>query len=231
MKPPFIAIDGPAGAGKSTTARAVARKLGLPYLDTGALYRAVTLAVQKRKISTDTSAIKLLVESLDISFTEGDNGTRVWIDGDEVTDQLRSPEITQLASKICVLPEVRNPLSAWQKKWASRGFGVMEGRDVGTTLMPDAGLKIYMTANADIRAVRRARELGFDENPKAVSDLAKEIAERDHRDSERAESPLRIADDAVIIDTSNLTFEEQVSKIINLATERFDLTVYAKPQS
>ncbi len=228
MKQPLIAIDGPAGAGKSSTARAVARKLGLPYLDTGALYRAVTLAVQKRKISSDQPAINRMLDTIDISFTEGDKGTRVWIDNDEVTEELRSNEVTRLSSKICMIPEVRERLALWQKKWASRGFGVMEGRDVGTVIMPDAGLKIYMTAKPDIRAIRRARELGIDGDAGAVTKLAKEIAERDERDSKRKLAPLSKAEDAVEVDTSDLTFDEQVDRIIALASARFDLTIYGK---
>lgn len=228
IKQPLIAIDGPAGAGKSSTARAVAKKLGLPYLDTGALYRAVTLAVQKKKIANDTPAINRLIETVDISFTEGELGTRVWIDGDEVTDELRSNEVTKLSSKVCMIPEVRERLSKWQKRWASRGFGVMEGRDVGTVILPDAGLKIYMTAKPDIRAIRRAHELGIEDDAGAVANLAKEIAERDERDSNRKLAPLSKAEDAVVVDTSDLTFDEQVDKIIKLAAERFNLTIYGK---
>ncbi|MDP8228576.1 MAG: (d)CMP kinase [Candidatus Electryoneaceae bacterium] len=227
MQLPLIAIDGPAGSGKSTTAKMVAQRLGIPYLDTGALYRSVAWIMRKRGLSADNpTAITWLLDTIEITFTDGESGTRVWIDKEEVTENLRSPEISQLTSVICVLPEIRERMELRQRQWADRGFGVMEGRDAGTVIIPNAGLKIYLTARPDVRAERRAIQLGISDDPKAVSKLAKDIAQRDKRDEKRAESPLCKAIDAVEIDSSDLTFDQQVDQILKLAAERFELKMY-----
>ena len=227
MKPPLIAIDGPAGAGKSSTARALAAKIGVPYLDTGALYRAATYAVIKSGISLDDSqAITHLVHNTEFRFIQSSSGTRIWVDGEEVTEKLRSPQVAKSISSVCEISEVRTNLVAMQRSWAKRHFGVMEGRDIGTVVLPDAGLKIYMIARPEIRAMRRGKELGIADNPTALSKLAKELAERDRRDMERHDSPLRQADDAVPLDTSDMTFDEQVDFIVRLAAERFEIKMY-----
>ncbi len=227
MKLPLIAIDGPAGAGKSSTARAVAEKLGVPYLDTGALYRAATYAVIKSNISLDEKiAITKLIRNTKINFIQSSEGTRIWLNDIEVTQELRTSEIAKSISSVCEISDVRKNLVDMQRSWAKRNFGVMEGRDIGTVVLPDAGLKIYMIARPEIRAIRRGKELGIEDDPVAISALTKQLAERDKRDMERDDSPLRQADDAVQLDTSDLTFDEQVNYIVILAAERFEMKMY-----
>jgi len=227
MKLPLIAIDGPAGAGKSSTARALAAKLGMPYLDTGAIYRAVTYAVIKSGISRDAKqAITNLVRDTKINFIQSTEGTRMWINDIEVTTELRSAEVAKSISSVCEISDVRKNLVDMQRSWAKRNFGVMEGRDIGTVVLPEAGLKIFMIARPEVRAMRRGKDLGISDDPAALSALAKQLAERDRRDMERDDSPLTQANDAVQLDTSDLTFDEQVNFIVRLAAERFDLKLY-----
>ncbi len=227
MNLPLIAIDGPAGVGKSTTARAVALRLGIPFLDTGALYRAVTYAVMKNGISaTDVAAVKRLLEKVKLTIIPGDKEQQVWLDDENVTQFLRSPEVTQKVSEVCEIHEVRIFLVDMQRNWARRGFGVVEGRDIGTVVFPKAGLKIFMTANPDIRAFRRGKDLGISEDSQALSTLSKELARRDKRDSERADSPLRQAADAMLIDTSDMTLDEQINAILRIIGERFSMKLF-----
>jgi cytidylate kinase len=228
MPLPLIAIDGPAGAGKSTTARKVADRLGLPYLDTGALYRAAACAVLQHHIDLkDQVAIARTVDKAVITFAQAERGLKVWVDGGDVTSAIRQPDVNLAVSPVCEVSEVRRKLVAMQRDWAARGFGVLEGRDIGTVVCPEAGLKIYMTAKPEIRAIRRGKELGIDQDPVALGKLTAEIAERDRRDTERADSPLRPADEAVILDTSDMTFTEQVDAIVRIASERFGSKLYA----
>ena len=227
MKSPLIAIDGPAGAGKSSTARAVAEKLGVPYLDTGALYRAATYAVMKSRIGLDEKqAITKLIRNTKINFTQSSAGTRIWLDDVEVTQELRTSEIAKSISSVCEISDVRKNLVDMQRSWAKRNFGVMEGRDIGTVVLPEAGLKIYMIARPEIRAIRRGKDLGIEDDPAALSALAKQLAERDRRDMERDDSPSRQADDAIQLDTSDMTFDEQVNFIVSLAAKTFELKMY-----
>ena len=227
MIPQFIAIDGPAGVGKSTTARAVAKRLGLPYLDTGALYRAASWIAKRRDIDLNNhQVVTRAVENARIVFLEGESATRVWIDGQEITNSLRTPEINQAVSSVCEIPAVRQHLVKLQREWAERGFGIMEGRDIGTVVLPNAGLKLYMTARPEIRAQRRGKEEGISDDPKALAKLAEELRVRDKRDMKRDDSPLRRARNAVLIDNSDITFDEQVTMIIRLASERFGAKLY-----
>ncbi len=224
---PLIAIDGPAGAGKSSTARQVAWRLGLPYLDTGALYRAAAWAALKQRTDVkDFASIARVVDKATITFAQAQRGVKVWVDGEDVTVAIRQPDVNKAVSPVCEVPEVRKKLVAMQRNWAARGFGVMEGRDIGTVVCPDAGLKVFMTARPEIRAMRRGKELGIDQAPQALARLTREIAERDRRDTERADSPLKPATDAVIFDTSDMTFIEQVDAIIRMASERFGTHLY-----
>jgi cytidylate kinase len=191
-----VAIDGPAGAGKSTVARAVARALGFTYLDSGAMYRCVALAADKNP------------EALDIAF----DGDRVLLDGRDVTTEIRTPEVSERASQMAADPRVRQAMVAKQRELMATGDWVAEGRDIGTVVAPEAELKVFLTASPEERARRRAADLGAD-----VQTVLAEQAIRDERDQNRAHSPLVAADDAVEVDTTGLTIDEVVKQIASLA--------------
>lgn len=231
MPLPLIAIDGPAGAGKSSTSRQVAWRLGLPYLDTGAFYRAAAwLAIQAKIDLKDPQTIARAVENASITFAQAQRGLKIWVNGEDVTNAIRLPDVNIAVSPVCEVPNVRRKLVAMQRDWAARGFGVLEGRDIGTVVCPDAGLKVFMTARPEIRALRRGRELGIDNNPEALAKLTREIAERDRRDTERPDSPLKPAPDSVQLDTSDLTFNEQVNAIVRLAAGKLGTRLYGASQ-
>ena len=196
-----VAIDGPAGAGKSSVARAVARELGFTYLDSGAMYRAVALAARRRNVEPAVAAASL---SIDI-------GDRITVDGEDVSEAIRTPEVSAAASVAAADPQVRQALVVQQRRLLSSGDWVAEGRDIGTVVAPDADLKIFLTADPAERARRRARELGA--NPATV--LADQTL-RDQRDATRAASPLAPAPDAVMLDTTHLSLHEVVARITAL---------------
>jgi cytidylate kinase len=198
-----IAIDGPAGAGKSSVARAVARALGFTYLDSGAMYRSVALAALERDAAPAEVAPSLAIEQ-----SEG----RVLLDGRDVTDAIRAPEVSEAASRAAADPAVRRALVALQRRLLGEGDWVAEGRDIGTVVVPEAELKVFLTASAQERARRRAGELGID--PDTV--LA-EQAIRDERDRTREHSPLQPAPGAVVLDTTGLSMEEVVGRVVALA--------------
>jgi cytidylate kinase len=195
----LIAIDGPAGAGKSTVARAVAQALGFTYLDTGAMYRCVALAELRGIEDPVECAIGL--------------GDRITLDGEDVTQDIRSPEVSAHASAVAARPEVRGQLVARQRELIRSGDYVAEGRDIGTVVAPDAELKVFLTASAHERARRRAEQLGLD-----VEDVLREQGERDERDETREHSPLAAARDALRVDTDGLSVDEVVQTIVRLAT-------------
>ncbi|HZM30709.1 MAG TPA: (d)CMP kinase [Acidimicrobiales bacterium] len=202
-----IAIDGPAGSGKSTVARRLAERLGLEYLDTGAMYRAVTFAALRRGIDpADTEPVEKLAKVVDLEVTED----HVRVDGVDATIEIRGPEVTRAVSLVAANPGVREELVRRQREWAGeRGGGVLEGRDIGTVVFPDALLKVYLIARPDVRAERRAAE---------VTDLdyetvAADIARRDALDQGREADPLRRADGALEIDTSDMTVDEIVDAL------------------
>ena len=200
-----IAIDGPAGAGKSTVARAVARELGFTYLDSGAMYRCIALASLRR-----SGAPAELAAHVEIAL-----GARVLLDGEDVTEAIRAPEVSERASMVATQPEVRQAMVAQQRRMMSSGDWVAEGRDIGTVVMPEAELKVFLTADPAERARRRAAELGLD--PAAV--LAEQTI-RDERDRTRADSPLQPADGAVELDTTGLAFDDVVARVVALAAPR-----------
>lgn len=203
-----IAIDGPAGAGKSTVARKVAERVGLPYLDTGAMYRCVALAVSQGSIDTQDSARVGHLASSSIIAIEGD---RALLDGCDVSDLIRTPAISAIVSIIAAQPDVREAMREQQRRWVSEhGGGVVEGRDIGTVVIPDADLKIFLTASPDERAQRRVSQAGGE-----VEQIARNIAERDRIDSTRVDSPLRPAADSVMIDSTGCSIEEVVDKIVD----------------
>lgn len=213
-----IALDGPAGAGKSTIAKQLAAHLDYVYIDTGAMYRAVTLAALELGIDLeDGQRLGELMTSLDIRLTPGENGQRVFIGEREVTESIRSSEVTNNVSFVAKHAQVRSALVEMQRRLAESGGIVMDGRDIGTVVLPDAELKVFMTATVEERASRRHREnvsRGMDSDLEA---LQAEIALRDKRDSEREVSPLRQADDAIYLDTTVMSIDQVVLRLTELA--------------
>lgn len=207
-----IAIDGPAGAGKSTIARALAERLGLEYLDTGAMYRAITYAAMRRGIALDdTAAVGSFAR--DATLEVGEHA--VLVDGMNATDAIRTPEVTAAVSKVAANSEVRAEMRARQQAWAAeRGGGVIEGRDIGSVVFPDAELKLYLTASPRTRAQRRVSETGGD-----VDEIEAAIAARDHHDSSRADSPLTLADGSIVVDTTGSSIEEVLAHIESLMSK------------
>jgi CMP/dCMP kinase len=205
----IIAIDGPAGAGKSTVGRALAKRLGLEYLDTGAMYRAVAHAALRRGIPvTDEENVADLARGLDL--TVGEAG--VIVDGEDATIAIRGREVTEAVSAVAANTPVREELRARQRQWADeRGGGVIEGRDIGSVVFPDATLKLYITASRRTRAERRVGEIGGD-----LDEVEASIAERDRRDMTRLDGPLRPADGAIEVDTTGLTVDEVVEHVVEL---------------
>ncbi|MBN1982860.1 MAG: (d)CMP kinase [Chitinivibrionales bacterium] len=214
----IIAIDGPAGSGKSSTAKAVAQRLGIQHLDTGAMYRCITLKCLREGIShTDLQGLERCVKSAAISFTAAHPDMRVWMDGEDVTESIRSDEVTKKVSDYCAVGVVRQQLVAQQQVIGANNSVVCEGRDIGTVVFPNAELKFYMVASVEERA--RRRQLDFEKMGviKTIEELIKEIKQRDLKDSTRANSPLTKAADAELIDTTNLTLEQQVEYIVDRA--------------
>jgi cytidylate kinase len=214
---PIIAIDGPAGAGKSTTARRLAERLGMRFLDTGALYRAVTLKAWRSGLEpSDEAGVVALAEAARIELVFHGDDMRVLLDGDDVSDEIRGPGVTNAVSVVAALPGVRAAMIPRQREFAADGGVVAEGRDIGTVVFPDADLKVYLDADPAVRAARRARERSDDD----VQKVRSELVERDRRDSSRKVAPLRAADDAVRIDSTDLSLDEVVDAIARLVRER-----------
>lgn len=211
-----VAIDGPAGAGKSTVAKLVAQELHLVYIDTGAMYRAVAWKVLYQKKGVTTAAIEEVAKDIDVRLYYEGGRTRVFVDGKEVTDEIRTPEVSHIVSKVASLALVREKMVELQRKMAESGNVLMDGRDIGTNVLPNASVKIYLTASIEERAKRRAKELLEKGHAVSEADVEKEIAARDKADMEREISPLRQADDAVLLDTTGLSIKEVVSRILSL---------------
>lgn len=207
MTATVIAIDGPAGAGKSTVGRLLARRLGLDYLDTGAMYRAVAFAALHQGVSVvDEAAVGLIAASMDLVVDE----FSVVVDGIDATSDIRGRDVTEAVSAVAANTAVRSELRTRQRRWASRhGGGVIEGRDIGSVVFPDATLKLFITASPRERAERRVREIGGD-----VADVEASISERDRRDMSRADGPLHQAGGAVLVDTTGVTIAEVVERIV-----------------
>lgn len=211
-----VAIDGPAGAGKSTVAKLVAQELHLVYIDTGAMYRAVAWKVLYQKKGVTTAAIEEVAKDIDVRLYYKGGRTRVFVDGKEVTDEIRTLEVSHIVSKVASLALVREKMVELQRKMAESGSVLMDGRDIGTNVLPNASVKIYLTASIEERAKRRAKELLEKGHAVSEADVEKEIAARDKADMEREISPLRQADDAVLLDTTGLSIKEVVSRILSL---------------
>jgi len=207
-----IAIDGPAGAGKSSVARAVAGEIGFTYLDSGAMYRCVALAAQQGKADLDDGeAVGALAEGLEIDF----DGQRVLLDGDDVSEEIRTPEVSAAASQVSVHPRVRAAMVERQRQLIAAGRYVAEGRDIGTVVSPDSPLKVFLTASDDERARRRAAETG-----EPVEQVLEAQRQRDARDTEREHGALRAAEDAIELDTTGFSLDEVVARVVALARER-----------
>jgi cytidylate kinase len=209
-----VTIDGPAGAGKSTTARQLAFRLGYSFLDTGALYRTVALAARRRNVDwADGPGLGALATALEIAFAPSASGNRVLVDGQDVTTDIRDPDISQGASKVSALPQVRDALLGLQQSIGTRGRVVAEGRDTGTVVFPSAFAKFFLTASARERARRRAVELEAQGRQVVFAEVLAELEQRDARDSGRAVAPLKKADDAVEIVTDSMGPDEVVARM------------------
>ena len=212
-----VTIDGPAAAGKSTTARAVAAALGFLYVDTGALYRALALKLLENGLAPEESpALAAFLGSTTVGLAGPPAALRVLLDGVDVADRIRTPEVSEASSRIAALPSVRRRLVEVQRALARHGPVVGEGRDLGTVVFPDAQVKIYLDADLDARARRRARELEARGIPIAADEIREELERRDERDRTRADSPLKAAADAVLLDTSKLTVDQQVERVLDV---------------
>lgn len=223
MRPrrPVVAIDGPTAAGKSTVARGVARRLGLLYVNTGAMYRSVAIAALRRRVDLgDADAVTRLADSIVIELrpaaTGGELGNRVLVDGEDVTEAIRTPEASDGASRVSVIPGVRTAMVARQRAMGADGGVVMEGRDIGTVVFPDADVKVFLKASLEARARRRHAELLARGQVVDLEEVRRTEAERDRRDETRAHSPLRPAEGAVVLDSTTMTADEVVEAVVRL---------------
>lgn len=219
MTKSVIAIDGPAGAGKSTIAKMAAKMLNYIYIDTGAMYRATAWKVlQKYTVPVTTEQINSVLDDIHIELSYDVNGTMlIKVNDTDVSKAIRTPEVTALVSQVAAVPEVREKMVALQRQMAQKGHVLMDGRDISTCVLPNADLKIYLTASADERANRRAKEMCQKGYHVDVKQIKEDIIARDKADSQREISPLRQADDAILLDTTNLTIDEVLQTIIQMA--------------
>ena len=222
MKKHFaVAIDGSSGAGKSTIAKAVAAKLSIVYVDTGALYRTIGLAVRRRDIQMDDAkGILSVLPEIRVELVYRAGSQRVLLDGEDVSDLIRTPEISMYASKVSALPEIRAFLLDLQRNMAREHSVVMDGRDIGTVILPDAEVKIFLTASDEKRAERRWRELVDKGQQVTLTEVLDDMRRRDAQDSARAVAPLRQAEDALLVDTSGLTLEESIAAVLAAIEQR-----------
>ena len=225
MQERSIAIDGPAGAGKSTLARALARELGYLYVDTGAIYRTVALRAREAGADpSDPEQVAPLLEDLDLRMDYGGDGVqRMYLSGRDVTETIRENEISALASQVAALPAVREFLLDFQRKQAREHNVVMDGRDIGTVVLPQAGVKIFLTAAPEARARRRTAELLQRGQDADFDEILREIRQRDEQDENRPVAPLRQAEDAALLDTTNLDLKGSLEALLTLVRERLSL--------
>ncbi|HQB08592.1 MAG TPA: (d)CMP kinase [bacterium] len=220
MKKIRIAIDGPAGAGKSSVSRMVAGSLGYQYVDTGAIYRSLAYAMNDTVKLEDHAGIRQLLDNFDVSFRMKDDVNHIFLNGEDITPFIRTEKVSMLASSVSALPFVREALLEMQKRYARAGGVVMEGRDIGTVIIPDAELKIFLTASPEKRAARRMLELKQKGVEITMENLVEEIKRRDDQDSKRAIAPLKIAVDGVLVDNSDIDLFETAELIVKYARER-----------
>ncbi|RYG44121.1 (d)CMP kinase [bacterium] len=211
---PVIAIDGPAGAGKSTVSRRLAEELGLTYLDTGAMYRTLALKTIEAEIPPeDAVGVERLLGGIEIGFNEGGEAT---LDGESVADAIRTVEVAERASSVSIHPAVRRLMVERQQALVGEGGVVLEGRDATTVIAPNAQVKIYLTASLEERARRRTVDFAAQGKEEAFGNVREQIEQRDHRDITRSESPLKVADDATVVDSANMTIDEVVARIAEI---------------
>ena len=218
-----IAIDGPAGAGKSTIAKAVAEELGFVYIDTGAMYRAIGLGAVRRKVdTTDQKGGEHILNELEVTIRHTDQGQQIFLNGENVSQAIRMPEISVAASQVAVIPAVRLKLVELQRKLAEETDVIMDGRDIGTYVLPNAQLKIFLTASPEARARRRYDELSAKGIETTFDEVFRDMEFRDQNDSSRAFAPLKPAEDSVLVDSTDLTLPEAVARISTLAGQMRD---------
>ena len=213
-----VAIDGPSGAGKSTLAKAAAERLGILYVDTGAIYRTIGLYVQRRGIDPkDTAAVLAALPDIRIGMDHDDDGMqRMLLNGEDVTADIRLPEISMYASAVSAIQGVRDFLMEMQRSLARECSVIMDGRDIGTVVLPDADVKIFLYADVEVRAKRRELELQQRGTPKPYEEVLREMEERDYNDTHRAAAPLRAADDAIMVDTSSMDFDASLALLLDV---------------
>ena len=217
----IIAIDGPAASGKSTAAIGVAKRLGLTYLDTGAMYRAVTFGLIEHNIEFENSnIIESFLERIDIKFSESSSGIMLKLNGRDITREIRSEIVTKNASEVSALKSVRKSMVLIQRKMAEVGDCVLEGRDIGTVVFPNADFKFFLIADEKSRAYRRLEDLKAIGEQSSVEKVMSDLMNRDHKDSTRMHSPLKKSEDAIIIDTSDLGINEVIDKIVNIVNHK-----------
>jgi cytidylate kinase len=216
-----IAVDGPAGAGKSSISKIVAKKLGYLYIDTGAMYRSVTWAVLHNHIDVhNQKAVEALLPELDLTMEASEDSCKVFIAGQDVTDCIRTPQVNNAVSIVASYKGVRQYLVERQRLMAEAGGVILDGRDIGSVVLPDAELKIYLTASVEARAMRRYLEVKGTSNEQTLEDIKDSVMQRDDMDKNRKESPLIQVEDAVLVDSSDMTFDETVEHILHLVQER-----------
>ncbi|MBS5649801.1 (d)CMP kinase [bacterium 210917-DFI.7.65] len=216
-----VAIDGPSGAGKSTLARRVARELHFLYVDTGAIYRSIGWYVLQRGAALDNAElVAALLPDLNVEVRYGEDGLQhMVVNGQDVTDEIRSPEVSAAASQVAAIPAVRAYLLDMQRNLARTHNVIMDGRDIGTVVLPEADCKVFLTASDEARAARRCRELAQRGTPVAYEEVLSDMRRRDEKDRTRAAAPLRQAEDAVVLDTSELDFEDSAQALLRLIRE------------
>lgn len=219
----IIAIDGPAASGKSTTAQFLAEKLGYVYIDTGAMYRACALKAKKMGIDiNDEESIRELLDDIDIRIENHNSKNRIYLDGEDVSEDIRADDISALASAISAIPAVRYKMVELQRKMGEKGGVILDGRDIGTFVFPTAEVKFFLTASPEVRAKRRWLELQQKGINKDFSEVLADLVKRDNNDSQRALAPLKKADDAIEVDTSNMTIEEQTDYLYQIIRSRME---------
>ncbi len=217
----IIAIDGPAASGKSTAAIGVAKRLGIIYIDTGAMYRAVTFGLIDNDIGfKESSDIETFLEKIDIKFSESPSGIFITLNGRDITKEIRSRKVTENVSEVSAMKSVRKSMVLIQRKMAEIDDCILEGRDIGTVVFPNADFKFFLIANEKTRAERRSEDLRIIGEKSSIEEVMMDLVNRDHKDSTRTNSPLKKSDDAIIIDTTNLGIDEVIDKIVNIVNQK-----------